>query len=303
MSSTSAPDRSLGYERKGLILAEETLSIKLCALSSSGPVVETWIFAALIAFAIYITATNITIVPDREIWVTEKLGMRRFISHGPSFILPFGLEKIICKIPTQPQLVDISGERFNIPDGTCSITASFEYKVTRPQIAYERIATEEFDKKLNINQHIRSLFISAARDTVKKLPIESLCEDEEDNALSSSLRTRIEQELWNRGLELFDHGSLKVQSVLLDPSAEEARRIRYQALKIAAAKSIYAQGEGKAVQQLTNLLGISQREAMDFYYQLGMLSNSATAPSVALSDLLSSALLRLGRTSKTKKTD
>ncbi len=254
-----------------------------------------WVFASLIAFAIYIAATNISIVPDREVWVTERLGTRRFVNHGPRFIFPFGLEKVICKIPTQPQLVEISGERFNIPDGTCSMVASFEYKVARPEVAYERILTEEASKRLNIHQHIRSLFISAARDTVKRLPIESLCEEEEDNALSSSLRNRIEHDLSSRGLELFDGGALKVQSITLDPSAEEARRIRYQALKRAAAKAIYAQGEAKAVQQLIQLLGVSQKEAMSFYSELEMLSNLGGGGNVVVSDLLGSGLLRMGR--------
>ena len=108
---------------------------------------------------------------------------------------------------------------------------------------------------------------------MKKLPIESLCEDEEDNALSSSLRKRIEQDLRSRGLELYDGGALKVQSIVLDASAEEARRIRYQSLKRAAAKAIYAQGEAKAVQQLMHLLGVTQKEAMGFYSELEMLSN------------------------------
>jgi regulator of protease activity HflC (stomatin/prohibitin superfamily) len=92
-----------------------------------------WVFAGLIAFAIYIAATNISIVSDREVWVTERLGARRFVESRTTFIFPFGLEKVICKIPTQPQLVEISGECFNIPDGTCSMVASFEYKVARPE--------------------------------------------------------------------------------------------------------------------------------------------------------------------------
>ena len=258
-----------------------------------------WVFAILIAFTIYIAATNISIVPDREVWVAERLGVRRFVSHGPQFFFPFGLEKVICKIPTQPQLVEISGERFNIPDGTCSMVASFEYKVARPEDAYERILTEESSKRLNIQQHIRALFISAARDTVKKLPIESLCEDEEDNALSSSLRKRIEQDLRSRGLELYDGGALKVQSIVLDASAEEARRIRYQSLKRAAAKAIYAQGEAKAVQQLMHLLGVTQKEAMGFYSELEMLSNLGAGGNVVVSDILGSRLLRLGRNSLT----
>jgi regulator of protease activity HflC (stomatin/prohibitin superfamily) len=279
--------------KRGSCMQQSRTIPKVGAISTWHPV--DWVFASLIAFAIYIAATNISIVPDREVWVTERLGTRRFVSHGLRFIFPFGLEKVICKIPTQPQLVEISGERFNIPDGTCSMVASFEYKVARPEIAYERILTEEASKRLNIHQHIRTLFISAARDTVKKLPIESLCEEEEDNALSSSLRNRIEHDLRTRGLELFDGGALKVQSIALDGSAEEARRIRYQALKRAAAKAIYAQGEAQAVQQLIELLGVTQREAISFYSELEMISNLGAGGNVVVSDLLGSGLLRMGR--------
>lgn len=257
-----------------------------------------WIFVFVLAFGVYTILTNISIVPDREIWVTERIGVRRFVRHGLQFIFPFGLEKVICKIPTQPQLVQIAGERFNIPDGTCSLVASFEYKVSNPEIAYDRILTEEGSKRLNIQQHIQSLFVSTARDTVKRLPIESLCEEEEDDALASNLRKRIEQDLQARGLDFLDNNALRVQSVILDPSAEEARRLRYQAIKRAAAKAIYAQGEVNAVQLLIKELGVSQKEAMGFYAELEMISNLGTGGNVVVSDLLGSRLLQLGRSSR-----
>lgn len=251
----------------------------------------------LIVFSVAFIVANLHIVSDREVWVVERLGRRRFVRHGARFLIPGGVDKVICVIPRQPQILEFSSEGLNIPDGTCEIVVSVEFWISSPETAYQRILTNEATRRLEVEQQVDYIFVSAAREAVKKLPIESLCEEEEDNALSVDLRRRIEKDMRARGLELVDGASLKVLSVELDSSAKEARRIRYQSLKQAAAKAIHAQGQGRAVQQLAQLLGVSQKEAMGFYSELEVLAGIKAGGNIVISDVLGARLLRIGRRS------
>lgn len=253
-----------------------------------------WIIAALIAIVIYTLATNLCIVSDREMWVTERLGSRRFLKKGIRLLLPFGMERTVCKIPMQPQLVEMRGERFNIPEGTCGITASLEYQIYKPQKTYDRILTKN-DQSLDIQYHIQTMFVAAMRDVVKRLPIEALCEDEEDDTLASKLRERIESDLVDRGLRLISDNSLKIQEVRLDAQAENARRLKYEALKKIGAKNIYSKGQIEAVKFIMSEMGVDQAVAMTYYQQLQALATMENVQGLFISDLLSPVLLNVGR--------
>jgi regulator of protease activity HflC (stomatin/prohibitin superfamily) len=252
---------------------------------------SSWIIPAFVAGAIYLIATNLKIIPDREVWVTERFGTRRFLKKGIRFMLPFDLEQVVCKIPTQPQLVEMRGERFNIPDGTCNLTASLEYKVRYFETAYERIVTNKSQKNLNINSHIQPLFVTATRDLVKRLPIEALCEEEEDNFLAQKLREKMEYELLKRGIVLVDDEAVKIQSVELDAEAEQARRLRYKAMKETAAKKIYSQGQVEAIKTLMQEMNVTKEVAMNYYQQLEALATVGNLNNVGVSDFLGSQLL------------
>jgi len=254
-----------------------------------------WLIAGLAALLAFLVATNLHIIPDRETWVTERLGSRRFVGSGVQFLWSFDLERVVCKIPTQPQLVNMQGERFNIPDGTCNIVAALEYRITKPQVAYEQILTNASTQQLNISHHIQTLFTAAMRDVVKRLPIEALCEDEEDNTLASSLRKRIESDFKQRGLALVGDTPVRIQAVQLDPQAENARRIRYQTMKQSAARSIYARGETDAIKTIIKELDVDQAVAMTYYMQLKSLATLENLDGVFVSDLLATELLRMAR--------
>ncbi|WP_030007277.1 SPFH domain-containing protein [Picosynechococcus sp. NKBG042902] len=256
------------------------------------------IWAFLLAGIVFLVATNLHIVPDREVWVMERLGKRRFASGGLDFQLPLGLEKKVCIIPVQPSLTNVFGQRINIPDGTIQeFYASIEYKVANSQRLYDCVRTNDQSQTLELEQYIQTWFLAAARDVLKRLPIESICENEEDGSLALELRLKIEADFEAKGLTLVGLEPIRVTSILLDEVAENARRLRYVELKKVAAKSIYAKGESQAIRTLMVELDIPQMQAQRLYLQLQTLATleGTDMSGVIISDMLSAKLLEIGK--------